>query len=84
MPPPPGPPPARPRGFPVEQFIAQGIGFATFNKDDLAPDFVDSEGLGVKAVYLKAGHTEAGRYRMGGYWGLGMGREPGPRLPRDG
>lgn len=45
------------RGFPVEEFLAEGIGVATFNKDDLAPDFVGSEGLGVKALYLKAGQT---------------------------
>jgi hypothetical protein len=48
----------RPRGLPVEQFIAHGIGVATFNKDDLAPDFVGSEGLGVKALYLKPGQTK--------------------------
>ena len=35
-----------PRGLRVEQFIAHGIGVATFNKDDLAPDFVDSEDWG--------------------------------------
>ena len=46
-----------PRGLRVEQFIAAGIGIATFNKDDLAPDFVGSEGLGVKALYLKPGQT---------------------------
>jgi hypothetical protein len=45
------------RGFPVEEFLAQGIGVATFNKDDLAPDFPGSEGLGVKALYLKPGQT---------------------------
>ncbi|MCU1328108.1 MAG: putative acetyl xylan esterase [Bryobacterales bacterium] len=45
------------RPLPVEQFIARGIGVATFNKDDLAPDFVDSEGLGVKSLYLKPGQT---------------------------
>lgn len=45
------------RGLRVEQFIAEGIGIATFNKDDLAPDFVGSEGLGIKAVYLKPGQT---------------------------
>jgi hypothetical protein len=43
------------RGLRVEQFIAHGIGIATFNKDDLAPDFVDSEGLGVKSLYLRPG-----------------------------
>jgi len=47
-----------PRGLRVEQFIAAGIGIATFNKDDLAPDFVESEGLGVKALYLKPGQTK--------------------------
>jgi hypothetical protein len=45
------------RGLRVEQFIAHGIGIATFNKDDLAPDFVGSEGLGVKSLYLKPGQT---------------------------
>lgn len=56
-----GPPPARPGaaayGLRVEQFIAHGFGIATLNKDDLAPDFVDSEGMGVKALYLKPGQT---------------------------
>lgn len=47
-----------PRGLRVEQFIAEGIGIATFNKDDLAPDFVGSEGMGVKSVYLKPGQTK--------------------------
>jgi hypothetical protein len=46
-----------PRGLRVEQFISEGIGIATFNKDDLAPDFTGSEGLGVKALYLKPGET---------------------------
>jgi hypothetical protein len=51
---------ARPRfpPFPVEQFLAAGIGVATFNKDDLAPDFVGSEGLGVKALFLKPGRSK--------------------------
>lgn len=50
---------ARPRfpPFPVEQFLAAGIGVATFNKDDLAPDFVGSEGMGVKALFLKPGQS---------------------------
>lgn len=48
----------RPRGLPVEQFIAEGIGIATFNKDDLAPDFLGSEGMGVKALYLKPGQAK--------------------------
>ena len=46
------------RGLRVEQFISHGIGIATFNKDDLAPDFVGSEGLGVKALYLKPGQSK--------------------------
>jgi hypothetical protein len=50
---------APPRGLRVEQFIAHGIAVATFNKDDLAPDFVGSEGLGVKALYLKPGQTRS-------------------------
>ncbi len=45
------------RGLRVEQFIAHGIGIATFNKDDLAPDFVGSEGMGVKSAYLKPGKS---------------------------
>lgn len=47
----------RPRGFPVELFLDNGIGVATFNKDDLAPDFIGSEGMGVKALYLAPGKT---------------------------
>ncbi|MBI4892704.1 MAG: acetylxylan esterase [Acidobacteria bacterium] len=68
---PPPPPaagaPARPRfpGFPVEQFLAAGIGVATFNKDDLAPDFPGSEAMGVKGLYLKAGQAKPGD----GEWG---------------
>ncbi len=45
----------RMRGAPVEQFLANGIAFATFNKDDLAPDFIESEGMGVKSLFLKPG-----------------------------
>lgn len=58
-------PPAGVRGLRVEQFLSHGIGIATFNKDDLAPDFVGSEGLGVKAQYLKPGETRPGP----GEWG---------------
>jgi hypothetical protein len=54
-----------PRGLRVEQFTAEGIGIATFNKDDLAPDFVGSEGMGVKALYLKPGQTRP----ADGEWG---------------
>lgn len=59
LPPPPGAA-ARPRmrGYPVEPFLAAGIGVATFNKDDLAPDFTGSEAMGVKALYLKPGQTK--------------------------
>ncbi len=58
-PPPASAPPAPgARGLRVEQFLTQGIGIATFNKDDLAPDFVESEGLGVKQLYLKQGQTK--------------------------
>jgi hypothetical protein len=46
------------RGLRVEEFIDHGIGIATFNKDDLAPDFVGSEGMGVKSLYLKPGQTK--------------------------
>lgn len=53
------------RGFPVEQFLERGIGVATFNKDDLAPDFIGSEGLGVKSMYLKPGQTRP----ADGEWG---------------
>ena len=64
------------RGLPVEQFIAHGIGIATFNKDDLAPDFVGSEGLGVKALYLKRGLTapESGEWGAIAAWAWGASR----------
>lgn len=55
----------RMRGAPVEKFLENGIAFATFNKDDLAPDFVGSEGMGVKGLYLKAGESKPGD----GEWG---------------
>jgi hypothetical protein len=45
------------RALRVEQFIARGIGIATFNKDDLAPDFPGSEALGVKSLYLEPGQA---------------------------
>ena len=55
-----GPPPGarRFRSLPVEPFLAEGIGIATFNKDDLAPDFTGSEAMGVKALYLKPGQEK--------------------------
>lgn len=64
------------RGLPVEQFIAHGIGVATFDKDDLAPDFVDSEGLGVKSLYLKPGQTRPGDDEWGAIaaWAWGASR----------
>jgi len=48
----------KPRGYPVERFLEVGIGFATFNKDDLAPDFTGSEAMGVKSLYLKPGRNK--------------------------
>jgi hypothetical protein len=54
-----------PRGLPVEKFMEAGIAIATFNKDDLAPDFVESEALGVKALYLRPGQTKP----ADGEWG---------------
>ncbi|MEZ5402862.1 MAG: acetylxylan esterase [Bryobacteraceae bacterium] len=53
-----GNPVRAPRGLRVEQFIDAGIGIATFSKDDLAPDFTGSEGMGVKALYLKPGQSK--------------------------
>ncbi len=47
-----------PRGLRVEQFLEAGIGIATFTKDDLAPDFTSTEGMGVKELYLKPGQTK--------------------------
>lgn len=61
-----GPPrPPGMRGLRVEQFIDAGIGIATFNKDDLAPDFVGTEGMGIKAAYLKPGQSRP----AGDEWG---------------
>lgn len=69
---------ARPttRSFPVEQFLAAGVGVATFNKDDLAPDFVGSEALGVKALYLKPGQTkpDPGEWGAIAAWAWGASR----------
>lgn len=73
---PPAPDKPRPRTFPVEQFIAAGIGVATFNKDDVAPDFVGSEGLGVKALYLKPGQSKPDEDEWGAIaaWAWGASR----------
>ncbi|MCW5965969.1 MAG: acetylxylan esterase [Bryobacterales bacterium] len=62
--------------FPVERFLAQGIGVATFNKDDLAPDFVGSEGLGVKSLYLKPGQGKPAEDEWGAIaaWAWGASR----------
>jgi hypothetical protein len=64
------------RGLPVEQFLAQGIGVATFNKDDLAPDFTGSESLGVKAIYLKHSQTRPADVEWGAIaaWAWGASR----------
>jgi hypothetical protein len=60
----------------VEQFIDHGIGIATFSKDDLAPDFVGSEGMGIKSVYLKPGQTkpEDGEWGAIAAWAWGASR----------
>lgn len=65
-----------PRGLRVEQFIDAGIGISTFNKDDLAPDFVDSEGMGVKALYLKPGQSRPAADEWGAIasWAWGASR----------
>jgi hypothetical protein len=64
------------RGLRVEQFIDHGIGIATFNKDDLAPDFVGSEGMGIKSAYLKPGQTkpEDGEWGAIAAWAWGASR----------
>lgn len=65
-----------PRGLPVMSFLARGIAVATFNKDDVAPDFVGSEGLGVKALYLKPGQTKPADEEWGAIasWAWGASR----------
>ena len=66
----------RPRSFPVELFLDRGIAVATFNKDDLAPDFVDTEALGVKGLFLKSGQTKPGDDEWGAIaaWAWGASR----------
>lgn len=49
------------RGLRVEQFIAEGIGIATFNKDDLAPDFVGQRGVRYQVGLFETGPDQAGR-----------------------
>jgi hypothetical protein len=60
----------------VEQFLAAGFGVATFYKDDLAPDFTGSEGMGVKALYLKPGKTAPADHEWGAIaaWAWGASR----------
>ena len=50
-----------PRGLRVEQFIAEGIGIATFNKDDLAPDFVGQRRVRRQSALSESRPDEAGR-----------------------
>lgn len=68
--------PPRRRGFPVELFLDQGIGVATFNKDDLAPDFTGSEAMGVKALFLKPGQAKPAANEWGAIasWAWGASR----------
>lgn len=68
--------PPRPRGVPVEQFLEAGIAVATFNKDDLAPDFTGSEAMGVKALYLKPGQARPAENEWGAIaaWAWGASR----------
>jgi hypothetical protein len=73
------PPPAGSRRFPpfpVEAFLEKGIGVATFNKDDLAPDFTGSEAMGVKGLYLKPGQQKPGADEWGAIaaWAWGASR----------
>ena len=72
----PGPKQNARRGFPVEEFLAEGIAVATFNKDDLAPDFTGSEGMGVKALYLQPGQTRPAADEWGAIasWAWGASR----------
>jgi hypothetical protein len=73
-PPPPGA--RRFRSLRVEQFLADGIGIATFNKDDLAPDFTGSERMGVKSLFLKPGQTQPADDEWGAIaaWAWGVSR----------
>jgi hypothetical protein len=49
----------------VDQFISQGIGFATVCYGDIEPDFADGIKYGIRSVYLKEGQT----YPTADEWG---------------
>ncbi|HLP73029.1 MAG TPA: hypothetical protein VK155_09020, partial [Bacteroidales bacterium] len=59
----------------VNQFLSQGIGFATVYYGDIEPDFADGIKYGIRSVYLKEGQTTPASDEWGAIsawcWGLG-------------
>ncbi len=60
----------------VLPFLAQGFGVATVYYGDIDPDFLGGVSLGVRALYLKAGHAEPAPNEWGaiGAWAWGLSR----------
>ena len=60
----------------IAPILAQGIGFGTVYYGDIDPDFQGGLPYGVRALYLKAGQTEAGPDEWGSIaaWAWGLSR----------
>jgi hypothetical protein len=60
----------------VDQFISQGIGFATVCYGDIEPDFADGIKYGIRSLYLKEGQTYPAADEWGAIsaWSWGLSR----------
>jgi hypothetical protein len=66
---------ARSGSLNVLPFLAQGFGVATVYYGDIEPDFQGGIALGVRSLYLKAGHTQApNEWGAIGAWAWGLSR----------
>jgi hypothetical protein len=60
----------------INQFLSEGIGFATINCGDIEPDFAEGIKYGIRSVYLKPGQTYPAPDEWGAIsaWSWGLSR----------